>query len=108
MGDEMKERSAKAEAARILRDLSIAEVTPDWQGCDPVWGALERMRDDGAVVLVKLDGERAGEGDNGPYTVAISGGRLEADDFFRIDTFVLEEALAHGIIHYARKCWLTD
>ena len=83
--------------------LGLPALPEDWTGCDAVWPLLERMREEGAVVLVKLDGER-GPGDNGAYTVLASGGGLDGD-FVRIDSAVLEEGLATVILGYAEKCW---
>jgi hypothetical protein len=64
---------------------------------------LERMRTEGAIVIIKLDGER-GDGDNGPYTVAV-GGSLLGDRACRIDTHAIEDALAYIIVEYARLEW---
>ncbi len=82
----------------------MGTVRPDWKGCDAVWEALEEMANEGAVVVVKIDGQRNGDADNGRYTVVVSGGPL-GEDFFRTDAGVLEEALAKAILYYSQKCW---
>ena len=93
----------KERASQLLYDLGIAAVDPDWTGCDPVWSVLERIGDEGATFLVKIDGGR-GPQDNGRYTVVVKGGPLK-ETFFRTDCRVLEEGLAAAIIHYAEACW---
>src|SRR5688572_5147245 len=94
----------RAEAAKIARELGLANVPPTWSGCDAVWGVLEEMGNEGATVVIKIDGQRTGPEDTGRYTVIVSGGPL-GEDFFRLDTPVLEEGLAKAILYYARKCW---
>lgn len=84
--------------------LGFSDVSPDWSGIDAVLPMLERMRLEGCVVLVKLDGERTGAQDSGPYTVVASGKPL-GDDFLRIDERTLEDALAHVIVRYAARMW---
>ncbi len=97
-------KEVKKQASLLLAERGIVEVSPDWIGCDPVWNAFEKMRAEGAVVVVKLDGERMQANDNGRYTVVVSGPPL-GDNFFRIDCHVLEEGLAKAIVHYAAVCW---
>jgi hypothetical protein len=78
-------------------------IPQNWSGCDAVWPLIERMQFDGAVVLIKLDGERTSDEDNGPYTVVVSGKSLE--DSIRIDTFSIDAGLAFVITEYARQVW---
>lgn len=94
----------RGQVPALAARLGLPTVPVDWVGCDSVWPLLERMREEGAVVLVKLDGERTQPGDNGPYTVLASGKPL-GGDFIRIDAASLEDGLAHVILEYARKCW---
>ena len=103
----MEQKMVRAEAARLAKQLGIADIRPDWRGCDAVWDVLEEMASEGATVVVKIDGQRNGPDDNGRYTVLVSGGPL-GEDFFRRDTRVLEEGLAEAIVHYAEKCWKGD
>ena len=95
----------KQTVSQIITELGLASVKPDWSGCDAVWKALEEMANEGATVLVKIDGQRTGPDDNGRYTVLVSGGPLGSEDFFRTDTHALEEGLSKAILYYADKCW---
>ncbi|WPB72897.1 hypothetical protein KYC5002_28020 [Archangium violaceum] len=106
---EGNKRDARAQAYRrvittLFPKLGLAPIPEDWSGVDPVLPLLERMRQEGAVVLVKWDGERTAPGDSGPYTVLVSGARL-AGETLRADTHSLEEALARVIFGYALRYW---
>jgi hypothetical protein len=100
----MEKDPARAEAARRAKELGLADLRPDWRGCDAVWDVLEEMATEGATVVIKIDGQRNGPDDNGRYTVLVSGGPL-GEDFFRRDSQVLEDGLAEAIVYYAEKCW---
>lgn len=80
------------------------DVPPDWHGVDAVWSLLEKMRGEGAIVIVKLDGERRAPDDTGPYTVLASGAPL-GGDAIRIDARTIEEALIYLICRYASRVW---
>lgn len=95
---------SRTQVSSIAAQLGMPPVAADWQGIDAVLPMLERMRREGAVVLVKLDGERTGDEDNGPYTVLISGRPL-AGETIRTDAHLLEEALAYVICRYAARVW---
>jgi hypothetical protein len=85
--------------------LGLEPIPEDWSGVDPVLPLLERMREEGAVVMVKWDGERTAPGNTGgPYTVLVSGARL-AGEYLRADTHSLEEALARVLFEYAVRYW---
>jgi hypothetical protein len=101
----MDTATLKQSASKIITDLGLASVNPDWSGCDAVWNALEEMANEGATVIVKIDGQRKPPDDNGRYTVLVSGGPLGSEDFFRTDTHVLEDGLSKAILYYAEKCW---
>ena len=88
---------------QIAQQLAI-ELPPSWVGVGSVWPLLERMRSDGAVVLVKLDGERVSPADSGPYTVLASGKPL-LGDCIRTDGETVEAALSYVIVEYARRVW---
>ena len=62
------------------------------------------MANEGSTVVVKIDGERRGEDDNGRYTVVVSGGPL-GENYFRMDVSSLEEGLAKAILHFAQASW---
>jgi hypothetical protein len=91
----------------IAEQLALPAVPADWGGCDAVWPLLERMRQDGAVVLVKLDGGRT-TGKTGAYTVLASGGLLDEEHTVRTDSRSLEAGLAWVIVGYARDGWKLD
>ncbi|MCP4109673.1 MAG: hypothetical protein GY749_29835 [Desulfobacteraceae bacterium] len=88
----------------IANKIGITEFPDNWKGIDAVLPILEKMKDEGAVIVVKFDGQRTGEGDNGPYTIVVSGQPL-GDDFIRIDSEKLEDGLSHVIVEYSEKCW---
>lgn len=97
--------SIKQQACQVIKNLGLANIKPDWSGCDAMWIALEEMANEGATVVVKIDGQRTSSSDNGRYTVLVSGGPLGSEDFFRVDTPILEEGLAKAVIYYAEKFW---
>ncbi len=88
----------------IAAQCDFPVVRSKWSGIDPVLPMLERMRRDGAVVVVKLDGERTMLDDTGPYTVVVTGAPL-GSDFLRVDGRTIEEALAWVIVRYASRVW---
>jgi len=87
----------------IFAQLGIPLVEANWSGVDAVLPILEKMKAEGAVVVLKFDGER-GPDDNGAYTAVASGPPL-GEDFLRVDADTLEEALAYVIVRYAAKRW---
>ena len=98
----MDENDVRAQAARVARESGLANVPTTWSGCDAVWNVLEGMANDGSTVVIKIDGQRTGPEVNDRYTVVLSGGPL-GEDFFRLDTPVLEEGLAKAILYYAAR-----
>lgn len=90
------------EVSRTAQRLGLTPVPVDWSGIDVVLPLIERMRQDGAIVLIKFDGERRGTEDNGPYTFVVSGGAL-GDDHLRIDSISIESGLAHIISGYFER-----
>lgn len=98
------ESRLRADVASLARELGLAEIPSNWNGCDAVWSVLEKITNSGSTIVIKLDGQRTGPTDSGRYTVVLSGGPL-GEDYFRLDTSSLEEGLAKAILFYARKCW---
>jgi len=96
-------RELRAHIPRVAAALGLS-VADDWTGVDAVWPLLERMREDGANVLIRLDGGRTAPGDPGPYTIHASGGPLGAH-VIRTDAEVLDDGLAHVIARYASEVW---
>ena len=88
----------------VAHHLGLAPVAHDWRGVDAVLPIVERMRADGAVVLIKFDGERRRPGDAGPFTLAIIG-KVMGDDPLRRDAHSLEDGLSDVIVEYAQRFW---
>jgi len=87
--------------AAIATHRGLPPVPEDWHDVDAVLPLLEQMRREGAVVMLKLDGQR----DRQMYTALVSGGPLGPGEFFRTDAESLEDALAYIIIQYAQSVW---
>lgn len=83
------------------------QLQPPISGVDAFMPLIEKMRADGAVTVLKVDGERKGDEVNGPYTAIVSGQVLEGE-FFRVDASSIEDALAYVIVNYAERCWGFD
>lgn len=94
----------KASVVEVAKRLGLPLVQAGWTGCDSVWPILEQMANEGAVVVVKIDGQRTNRDHNGKYTVVLSGEPLK-EDFFHVDTATLEEGIARAIFFYAEHCW---
>lgn len=99
----MVSKNYKQLVAKVFESVGAGPFQKELVELDRFLPLLERMRLEGAVVVLKFDGER-GPGDNGPYTALVSGKVLKGD-FFRTDADTLEEALAYIIVNYARKQW---
>ena len=89
---------SKNEISVIARRHSI-DVTENWSGPGEVWPLCEKMMDDGCVVIIKLDGERTSEEDNGKFTVIAMDGPL-AESQIRGDFETLDEGLCYLIGNY--------
>lgn len=96
----MKIEDQKQLVAETSLALNIECIPEDWTGVDAVLPILERMKAEGAVVIIKLDGGR----DRRQYTAVVSG-RALGDDYFHIDAETLDEALCHVIMGYANLKW---
>lgn len=88
----------------IASKLGLPEISPSWQGIDPVLPLLNKIKDEGGIVIIKFDGERNTANDNGQYTIMVSGSPLTGD-FIRIDSETIEDGLAAVIAEYAEKIW---
>jgi hypothetical protein len=84
----------------IAASLGIA-LDAEWRGMESVWPLLDRMRAEGVVVIVKLDGERA----RGQYTVLAT--HASKSVFARCDAETLEAATCAVIAQYAEALWLA-
>ncbi len=74
---------------------------PDEWTLDDVWPLLDRAREEGAVILLKLDGERS----RNWYTVVMSGGGMERKDVLHVDSPTMELAIARVLGEYAVRVW---
>ena len=90
--------------ASIAQYMELGKPSAGWKGVDAVWALLERMKCDGAVVLIKLDGQRTKPDDSGQYTVVVSGPPV-GEKLIRTDAATIEEALCHVIGNYAEYVW---
>jgi hypothetical protein len=61
-------------------------------------GELEMIARGGAVVVLKIDGER--ETDADIFTVMVSGGKLKSGDFFRMDGDSLSSLIDRALKFY--------
>jgi uncharacterized Zn finger protein len=57
--------------------------------------------EEGAVVTVKIDGERILAGIPTIYTVVISGGKLSREDFYRCDGEDIADLVQGALDHYS-------
>ncbi len=99
----MQSNSNEAVCA-IATKLGLPEISSSWQGIDAVMPILDKIKDEGGIVIIKIDGERVPDGDNGSYTVMVSGPPLNGD-FIRTDCDVVEDGLTTIILAYAEKVW---
>lgn len=96
----MTDAEARERVNCAFEKLEMTRPHDGWSGVDALLPLLERMRAEGTVVLLKLDGERK----HHPYTVVASGVRL-GEDFFRTDSASLEEGLAQLVAWYGARFW---
>jgi hypothetical protein len=94
------ETNARSALPAIMAKLELGELPADWSGVDAVLPLLERIRQDGGIVLLKLDGERTAN----HYTAVVCGAVL-GENPIRIDCACLEDALATVILDYAKHKW---
>ena len=90
---------------RIATELGVSFDSTS-SGLDQFLPIIEKIRLEGAVVLLKWDGERE-VGNNRPYTALVSGNVLQGD-FFRTDAESMKEALTYIIANYARQKWNVE
>jgi hypothetical protein len=90
---------------RIADALGMPGLQSGVSGFDRLLPFLERMREDGAVVVLKFDGQRTGHDDTGAYTAIVSSPSIAQGGFIRIDAETIEEAAVHIIERYASEVW---
>jgi hypothetical protein len=62
---------------------------------------LEALAQDGVVIVLKIDGERKNSADI--FTVVLSGGHLNPEDFFRMDGRDLSALIDNAISFYRKN-----
>lgn len=97
-------KTLRVHVIEVAKRLGVVAPPTGWHGVDAVWPLLQKMKEDGAVFILKIDGERLGEDDNGPYTALVSGPPLQGEAI-RTDALSAEDALAYVICHYASRFW---
>lgn len=100
----MMQNISKEAVCAIASKLGLPEISPSWQGVDAVLPVLNKIKSEGGIVIIKLDGERTSEDDNGQFTLMVSGSPLDGD-FIRTDSATIEEGLTKIIMEYAEKVW---
>jgi hypothetical protein len=64
------------------------------------WSELKKLGQSGAVVVIKIDGERALAGDENIYTVAVSGGAYDEEDYYHRDGAELDQLIDEALRQY--------
>lgn len=103
----MDQSNYKTLLSNLAKRLGCLSFPEERAGLDVYLPLLEKIRQDGAVIVLKFDGERIHIEDSGPYTAVISGQILKGE-YFRIDAHSLEEALDYVIVNYACHQWGID
>ncbi len=91
------------DAAHSRRVLEHIGVPSEVAGIAAYILFFERVRAEGGVAILKLDGQR-GPGDNGPYTVVITSERLR-HGHVRRDAETLDGAMDFCIATYGYEVW---
>lgn len=95
----MKRKFKRDVVSRVGQVYGL-EIPDDWTIQD-AWPLLDKIRAEGAVILLKLDGLR----ESHFYTVVVSGGGLKPDDVIQTDKGSIEEAIAFAVGNYALRAW---
>ncbi|CAM3908390.1 hypothetical protein VA7868_01128 [Vibrio aerogenes CECT 7868] len=88
---------------QIASHFSMNIIPDDWSGIDAVLPIIERIKCDGAVFIIKIDGER-GDDDNGPYSILVFGKPL-GELCISTDAHNLDDGLTYVIGTYANHVW---
>jgi hypothetical protein len=80
------------------------EVSLDWTGIDSVWPILEKMKSDGSVIIIDMQGHAVNDAKPAEY-VASALGRLLGNDPIRVSSPVLQQAATELIVQYASRVW---
>jgi hypothetical protein len=83
----------------VFASLGLPTPPLPISGVDVFLPLLERMKQEGAVVLLKWDGERS----TNHYTALAS--KAKDEEFFRLDGPSAEAVLSSVVVNYARRYW---
>ena len=89
---------------KIAEKLKLDNIPIDWSGVDFLLPIIEKIKEDGAIFIIKFDGERSNINDNGAYSVLIFGKPL-GDLSINTDAETLDEGLTFVICKYAQTVW---
>jgi hypothetical protein len=64
------------------------------------WSELKKLGESGAVVVIKIDGDRARAGDTNIYTVVVSGVAYDKEDHYRRDGAELDPLIDEALRQY--------
>jgi len=95
---------SKKIVSQIMENMEFSTIYENWSGIDIVLPLIEKIRHEGAIFILKFDGERVEKDDNGPYTFIVFGKPL-GNERIHVDANTLEEGLIHVIGHYAESVW---
>ncbi|WP_027708442.1 hypothetical protein [Zooshikella ganghwensis] len=94
----------KNDIIKIASNLGISCIDDNWTGIDSILPLIEKIREDGAIFIIKFDGERNDPSDNGKYSFLIFGRPLN-DINIKTDANTLDEGLIYVIGKYADTVW---
>lgn len=94
----------KDKVSQIAAHFNINGIGSNWTGVDEIMPLIEMIRKDGAVFIVKIDGERDPVEDSGPYSV-MAFGKPVGDMPINVDAYNLDDGLAYVIVKYAESVW---
>lgn len=84
---------------RLFELLNLPVPSGSICGVDVYLPILDRIRQEGAVFLLKWDGERS----NNQYTALAK--RPQDEEFFRLDGPTIEAVLSRVVLDYAHHYW---
>lgn len=93
-----------AQVGELAKALGLDDFPAEPRGVDAFTPLIERAFAEGAVILVKWDGQRTTDARPLPYTAVISGPPL-GTDCLRADAASLESALARVLVRYGEARW---
>ncbi|MEO7716136.1 MAG: hypothetical protein ABIY70_08030 [Capsulimonas sp.] len=89
---------------QLAAHLGLETFPEEIVGVDVFLPFMEKARAEGAVIFLKMDGERTRPDDAGQY-MALLTHRERTEEIFRMDCDSLEDALAYVFVEYAERHW---